>query len=135
MYLDVGGVQVKTLIQTPHLEMFEIVIHEAGYGPGLHIHRTMTEMFYLISGNVTFTIGDSTFTASALEFYTAPPNTPHQWKSCGSVRMLLLFSPSQNQAEYFTHLAKLHEQNIPWAEAIAALADKFDNYPILDTTV
>jgi quercetin dioxygenase-like cupin family protein len=129
MYLDVGGIQVKILAQTPQLELFDLTIDKEGLGPGLHFHRKMTEMFYLISGEVDFTIGGKAFTATPLEFYTATPNTVHQWKSRGPARMLLQFSPSQNQAKYFAALAEFYQKKIPWGEAIAELSKKYDNNP------
>ena len=58
---------------------------EAGEGPDLHRHP-YEEVFVIIDGECTFTIGEETVVARAGEVVIAPPNTPHGFKISGSGR-------------------------------------------------
>src|SRR4051794_17584487 len=55
---------------------------EAGFpGPPLHIHRQLTDMFYVLEGTVTFRIGDETVEGPAGTFVCAPPGVPHTFSN------------------------------------------------------
>ena len=63
------------------------VIHndamEPGAGPALHRHP-YEEVFLILEGEVTFTLGDETIAARAGDFLIAPPGVPHAFKNTGS---------------------------------------------------
>ena len=54
-----------------------------GHGPSLHRHP-YEEVFLILEGEATFTLGDETRTARAGDFLIAPPGVPHAFKNTGS---------------------------------------------------
>jgi mannose-6-phosphate isomerase-like protein (cupin superfamily) len=64
------------------------VIHNDGMAPGtgpaLHRHP-YEEVFLVLAGEATFTLGDETIVARAGDFLIAPPGVPHAFKSTGDV--------------------------------------------------
>jgi quercetin dioxygenase-like cupin family protein len=67
-----------------------------GGGPPLHIHRREDETFYILEGEVSFRVGDKTFTASEGDFVSAPRDTPHSFKNEGDrlVKMIVTCVPA-----------------------------------------
>lgn len=64
---------------------------EPGFpGPPLHIHRELTDMFYVLEGTATFQVGEETIEGPPGTFVCAPPETPHTFtnRSSGTVRLL-----------------------------------------------
>jgi quercetin dioxygenase-like cupin family protein len=63
------------------------VIHndamEPGGGPALHRHP-YEEVFLILEGEATFTLGDETIVATTGDFLVAPPGVPHAFKNTGS---------------------------------------------------
>lgn len=56
-----------------------------GEGPDLHRHP-YEEVFVIVDGECTFTLGDETVVAKAGDVLIAPPNTPHGFKISGTGR-------------------------------------------------
>ena len=55
---------------------------EPGFaGPPLHIHRTLTDMFYVLEGTLTFRLGEETIEGPAGTFFCAPPGTRHTFSN------------------------------------------------------
>jgi mannose-6-phosphate isomerase-like protein (cupin superfamily) len=55
---------------------------EPGFaGPPLHIHRELTDMFYVLEGVLTFRIGEDTVEGPPGTFVCAPPGTPHTFSN------------------------------------------------------
>jgi quercetin dioxygenase-like cupin family protein len=54
-----------------------------GGGPDLHRHP-YEEVFVVLAGEVTFTLGDETRVAHAGDFLSAPPGVPHRFENTGS---------------------------------------------------
>ncbi|GAA4409316.1 hypothetical protein GCM10023168_27940 [Fodinibacter luteus] len=52
-------------------------------GPGLHIHTREDEAAYVISGVLTFVVGDRRFEASAGELVWLPRQVPHTFANLG----------------------------------------------------
>jgi quercetin dioxygenase-like cupin family protein len=59
---------------------------EPGRGPALHRHP-YEEVFVIMDGEATFTIGDEQRVARGGDFLVAPPNTPHGFKNTGDSRL------------------------------------------------
>jgi quercetin dioxygenase-like cupin family protein len=72
---------------------------EAGEGPDLHRHP-YEEVFVIVDGEVTFTIGDETVTATAGDVLIAPPNTPHGFKIATRGRSVNIHSSPQFKTEW-----------------------------------
>lgn len=54
-----------------------------GGGPRLHKHP-YEEVFIILEGHATFTVGSTTLEAEAGQILVAPPNTPHKFVNSGS---------------------------------------------------
>ncbi len=65
-----------------------------GFGPPLHSHNREAEGFYVLDGEVSFTIGDRETLASAGAFVYVPPGTAHGFVVESPVaRFLTLVTP------------------------------------------
>jgi quercetin dioxygenase-like cupin family protein len=72
----------------------EIVSSPQGIVP-LHVHHREDEAFYVLEGEVTFTVGEQVFDADAGSFAFGPRDVPHRYEvTSPSARMLMLFSPA-----------------------------------------
>ena len=62
----------------------------------LHIHHGSDEVAYVLSGEVTFMIGDQVTVGGAGTCAFMPRGVPHAWKSTGSEpgRVLFLYTPA-----------------------------------------
>jgi quercetin dioxygenase-like cupin family protein len=67
-----------------------------GGGPPPHIHRREDETFYVLSGQIEFTLGEETITAGPGDFVNVPRGTVHCFRNAGSetARMILTFTPA-----------------------------------------
>lgn len=57
---------------------------EPKFGPPLHIHKREDELFYVLSGEFAFQLGDCVKIAKAGSFAYIPKNAPHTYKNIGS---------------------------------------------------
>ena len=82
-----------------------------GGGPPPHVHSREEEGFYLLEGEITFTIGDKRLVASAGMFANMPVGTPHSFKneSGKPARMLISVAPAGLEQMFF-------EFGVPLAE-------------------
>ena len=67
-----------------------------GGGPPLHYHTREEEAFYVLEGEVTFTVADRTVVGTPGTFVQIPRGTPHSFKNRSAVpaRMLIQCSPA-----------------------------------------
>jgi mannose-6-phosphate isomerase-like protein (cupin superfamily) len=69
-----------------HSAALTLIHNEAmapGDGPALHRHP-YEEVFLILEGEATFTVGDETIVARSGDFLVAPPGVPHAFKNTGS---------------------------------------------------
>lgn len=102
----------------------------AGFpGPPLHIHRELTDMFYVLEGTLTFQVDGETIEGPPGTFVCAPPGTPHTFSnpSSGPVR-LLNFNVPGGFEHYIRDLVKAWEEagGSPDSAAIGAIASRYD---------
>lgn len=66
-----------------------------GGGPPPHIHHREDEWFFVLEGEITFTVDGKTFTAKAGSFVAGPRGVPHAFKNLGNApaRMLIHVTP------------------------------------------
>src|SRR5262245_3371534 len=72
----------------------------SGEEPGDHTHPTEDEIFYVLTGAVTFRCGDDAFDVEDGGFVFLPRGIPHGYeiRSPGDVRMLIVLSPADENA-------------------------------------
>jgi len=76
--------------------MFEEII-PAGTKSTYHLHYDSDEVAYVLSGEVTFKIGDEVATGGPGTCAFMPRGVPHAWKSTGAEtgRVLFLYTPAK----------------------------------------
>ncbi len=98
-------------------------------GPPRHIHRHTEEGFYLLEGELTFRVGESTIHASAGAFVLIPRGAVHTFANPGSkpARCLVLLSPGGFE-KFFEELAKVAATSgyPPPLEVRKYLSSKYD---------
>src|SRR5437764_11416617 len=77
------------------LMMFEEVAPVGTVTP-MHLHRDSDEVAYVLSGEITFKIGDDITVGGPGTCAFFPRNVPHAWKNTGSEtgRVLFLYTPA-----------------------------------------
>jgi mannose-6-phosphate isomerase-like protein (cupin superfamily) len=82
-------------------------------GPDPHFHRSITESFYILSGEVRLHDGTGWSTARPGDFLYVPQGGVHGFRneSGEPASMLLLFTPGAPREGYFEGLADLAEKS------------------------
>lgn len=77
-----------------HYAIAEVVSTPEGFVP-LHVHNAEDEAFFVVDGEVDFTVGDRTFEAGPGTFVFGPRGVPHAYKvKTSQARILMMFSPA-----------------------------------------
>ena len=82
--------------------LLEAIVPPGG-GPPPHVHSREEEGFYILAGEITFTIGDQRLVASAGMFANIPVGTPHSFKneSGKPAKMLISVAPAGLEKMFF----------------------------------
>src|SRR5215204_7356833 len=90
--------------------LFEALVGPGG-GPPPHVHSREEEGFYVLEGEITFTINGERVVATAGTFANMPVGTPHSFKneSDRPAKMLLWVAPAGLEQMFF-------EVGVPLAE-------------------
>ena len=116
-----------------HFGLFEFVMEAGSIGASPHIHKQLTEMFYVLEGSVEMTLSDRTLAAQPGAFILVPENTPHGFSNLGQTpaKLLIMFCPADMREQYFAGLAALTKDGRqPSQEELLELMQKFDQYPV-----
>ncbi|MEV6949894.1 cupin domain-containing protein [Streptomyces sp. NPDC051172] len=81
-------------------------------GPSTHFHRSISESFYVLSGQVQLFNGEGWITGHQGDFLYVPVGGLHAFKndSDDPASMLLIFSPGAPREEYFEHVAEMAQR-------------------------
>ena len=107
--IRLGATQMRILEDgrtTGHrLGIGEITIAPHTQGPPQHRHAQHDEGFYVVSGTVHFTVGETTHVAPAGTLAMSPPGAPHTFANLGDEPAVLLntFTPDL-YVQYFRDL-------------------------------
>lgn len=103
---------------------------EAVSGPGLHFHRTISESFYVLDGEVRIHNGEGWLTARSGDFIHVPPGGLHGFRneSGASASMLLHFAPGAPREPYFEGLNRLAAGEKWTPEEYDAFMAEHDNF-------
>ncbi|MEK6273934.1 MAG: cupin domain-containing protein [Actinomycetota bacterium] len=92
------GERIRALLVKISREEIDAVEIEcgAGYGPGPHSHELEVDSFYMLEGELDFTLGDQVVRAGPDTFVSAPPGAIHGFRSPGPgrARFLNLHTPA-----------------------------------------
>jgi quercetin dioxygenase-like cupin family protein len=99
-----------------------------------HIHRTIEELFYVVSGELELRVGERTFRAGPGSFAAVPPGVAHGFGNPGTVPAIFLaaISPAGVFEHYFEELAKIVAK--PGPRDVVAIADLRRRYDTEDLT-
>src|SRR6516165_9668177 len=82
--------------------MWEAIVPPGG-GPPPHVHSREEEGFYVLEGEITFTIGETRLVAGTGMFANMPIGTPHSFKNESSrpAKMLISVAPAGIEKMFF----------------------------------
>jgi quercetin dioxygenase-like cupin family protein len=82
--------------------LWEAIVPPGG-GPPPHVHSREEEGFYVLEGEISFTVGDQRLIARAGMFANMPVSTPHSFKNEGSrpAKMLISVAPAGLEKMFF----------------------------------
>jgi mannose-6-phosphate isomerase-like protein (cupin superfamily) len=101
---------------------------EPGFpGPPLHRHRQLHDMFYVLEGSLSVTVGDETLELEAGSFACLPPGTPHTFANTSDqpVRFLNFNTPA-GWENYMRDLGELLASGEATPAAIGEIASRYD---------
>lgn len=109
----------------------ELCIVEDELKPGFflprHHHKIMTEVFYVLEGEIEFILDDQSILAKEGDTLTVPANIWHACKCEKGGRMMTIFKNGQFDA-YLEKLSKMTEEQFADAELMKAVNAEFDIY-------
>jgi len=104
-----------------------------GLEPPPHTHTNEDEAYYVLEGEVTFTVGEEVIEAKTGSYVMLPRGIRHMWKiKTPEARLLMMFTPSGLE-EFFKALADpvvgddIHNapQSLPDMKKMLSLADQY----------
>lgn len=98
-----------------------------GFYLGRHHHKIMTEVFYILEGEVELIFDDETVVAKAGDTITVPPNVWHAASCKDGGKMLTIFKNGQFDL-YLERLSKMSASDFEDAALQKAVAAEFDIY-------
>ena len=98
-----------------------------GFYLGRHHHKIMTEVFYILEGEVTLIFDDDTIIAKPGDTITVPPNVWHAASCEQGGKMLTIFKNGQFDL-YLEKLSKMTEADFADVELMKSVAAEFDIY-------
>jgi quercetin dioxygenase-like cupin family protein len=99
--------------------------------PGFHLprhyHKEMTEIFYILSGEVVFSFDDETVVAGPGTTVNIPPLVAHDVTSDAGAKLLTIFIPGGFD-DYLAEMASLSEERLADDNLMKELAEKYDSW-------
>ena len=112
--------------------LYQWEMSAAPSGADAHFHRTISESFYVLTGEVSLFDGSRWATGRPGDFLHVPPGGVHAFRneSGAPASMLLLFAPGAPREGYFEELAEIRSSgreltDDEWIELFA----QHDQYP------
>ena len=92
-----GNVEFLGLSEhSPRVNVSVITMAPGREGPEKHIHEGEDDVFYVLEGELTFTVDDAEVVAGPGTFVLVPPGVPHTFANRGDavVRMVNVHAPA-----------------------------------------
>ena len=133
---DAGALWLRILAQSPDqpIAITDNVVPPGFPGPVRHRHAQMTDIFYVVEGEVTFDLGAERRVLGPGGFVLVPPGVVHTFANPGPApaRVLNIQQPAgleQFLKEAFRRMAEGH----PWSPAeMAQVASRYDFEPVAE---
>lgn len=98
-----------------------------GFKLGRHRHKVMTEVFYILEGEVAFQLDGETIVLGSGDTLTIPPDVWHAAECKAGGRMLTIFKNGQFD-EYLSRLNSMTDTEFQDSAMMKSLAEEFDIY-------
>lgn len=109
----------------------ELCIIEDTLKPGFylkrHHHKIMTEVFYMLIGELELIFDDETLILREGDTITVPPNVWHEAKSVDGGKMLTIFKNGEFDI-FLEQLSTLNDNDFSNKELMTSFSAKFDIY-------
>ncbi|MBB6461939.1 cupin domain-containing protein [Flammeovirga kamogawensis] len=109
----------------------ELCFVEDTLKPGFHLkrhqHKIMTEVFYMLEGEMELIFDDETIILKPGDTITVPPNVWHEAKCVKGGKMLSIFKDGQFDI-FLEELSKMNDAQFADKEFMDAFSAKFDIY-------
>ena len=109
----------------------ELCLVEDTLKPGFylprHHHKIMTEVFYILEGDVEFVFDDEIVMAHAGDTITVPPNIWHAAKCEKGGKMLTIFKNGRFD-EYLEKLSQMSARDFEDADLMKTISAEYDIY-------
>lgn len=92
-----------------------------------HLHKKMTEIFYILVGEVTFKFREEVVVATPGMTINIPPGTPHEVESVTGARLITIFSPGGFD-QYLAKMATLNDAQFADEELMRSLSEEYDTW-------
>ncbi|MBI1880440.1 MAG: cupin domain-containing protein [Chloroflexi bacterium] len=106
-----------------------VTVVEDTLKPGFHLprhyHKEMTEIFYVLDGEIEFKFDDETVIATSGLTINIPPNIWHDVKCENGGKLITIFSPGGFD-KYLEEMASLADEQFTNEEFMTTLAEKYD---------
>jgi mannose-6-phosphate isomerase-like protein (cupin superfamily) len=93
----VGNVEILARSEdTPRFNVVVVTMQPRRDGPGTHVHDAEDDSFYILEGEITFTVDDDEVVAGPDTFVLVPPGVPHDFANRGDTvaRILNVHAPA-----------------------------------------
>ena len=98
-----------------------------GFYLSRHHHKVMTEVFYILEGEVELIFDDKSITLQVGDTLTVPPNVWHAARCQAGGKMLTLFKNGQFDL-YLEKLSKMADSDFADAALMKSISNQFDIY-------
>lgn len=98
-----------------------------GFYLGRHHHKIMTEVFYILEGEVELIFDDESIIAKSGDTITVPPNIWHAASCKNGGKMLSIFKNGQFD-KYLEKLSKMSESDFADNELMKSVSAEYDIY-------
>lgn len=109
----------------------EFCLIEDSIKPGFHLkrhhHKIMTEVFYMLQGEMELIFDDETILLQAGDTVSVPPNVWHEAKCGEGGKMLTIFKNGQFDL-YLEKLSKMSDKDFEDKELMRSVSAEFDIY-------
>ncbi|MFH9964081.1 cupin domain-containing protein [Streptomyces mirabilis] len=114
--------------------LYKIDMGPKAMGAAEHFHRTISESFYVLSGEIRLYNGERWVTGGEGDFLYVPVGGLHAFQndSDDPVSLLLLFTPGAPREEYFEKLEEYSQRSSEELKAFRIRHDQYNTTDMLD---
>jgi quercetin dioxygenase-like cupin family protein len=102
-----------------------------GFALGMHLHRQHTEIFYILEGEIEFTVDGQHLLAMPGTTIYIPPGTPHAARSDQPGKMLMLYTPGGFEGALIEY-SRLAPEQFSDQALMQSIADRYDIVSLSD---